>query len=300
MAGTGKSTWPKKIRGLKSKKPPQGFIDVEDAWNILRRAKLPLIWAFDPYVKRLPYYIPKSREEIRRRRWEPNKYLPDRYSEARDSLRLPKNDLAKARRMRNHFVKITNQLQDAVQRNKVGIRLRTIDGILGQKEIPPGLVDHQWDYVLEFGRVRIRPRGESEQLAFVYFNEKAVQRLSKGKSAQLIHSSLTLTEKECITIAKDAITTLIASAMPGSKEAPTFSWREIWKFVDKVLRKQGGMMPRTIFLSKIWGTDKQPAWYDAQGYKKMGGRQKSLAAADRRKLINAHTKEKYGIEIRFD
>lgn len=262
-----------RIPKIQKKNPPLGFLNVVDVINELGVGKFGEQWLKQPYVKALPFRIGpvnenRTKRELLQLGWDPN---GDKYDKYEWSWPLPRGEFAEARAVRKQFLELTESLRSAVQSRQVAIRFQSFDGERPLSKAPPGIIESQWNPIVETGQIRVRQNGQPDQLWTIFFEKKKVVQLAKGK---VLRSSkdIAMTDEACIARAKE----IMIDAKDRAARSGVILDRENYEtVVSRALLMERGAMTDDLFETCIWKTD----WREQQGIKILQGRQATFRKA---------------------
>ena len=265
---------------------PSRYVHLAEAIRTLGKARFRKEWLEQRYVKKLPYHIGKTVGrgfgDVYVWRFKAGCWEPDE----KRMFFTPERERKERKIALQQFHQVVSELFMAVERNRVGLRFRNVSGDHAATKALKGLLVGQGKYVRETGRLRIRTAGKKDELWYVFFEKKGLDRLARGDGARTWRDEYKLTADESVDRAK----ALILEAIPAAtKQGIALKRDEILDIVDRVLKAAGGAMPRSLFDAKIWRkpSEGQSSWFEQQKFEKLAGKQGPFRAATAAKFVNA-------------
>lgn len=269
---------------------PPGYVHLDQAIKTLGKARYRgAKWSEQRYVRALPYHIGTTdgRPSLDTYMW---KFKSGRWTPYEEYDFFPPNHRKRALGARKQFLGLANDLLMAVERNRVGVRFRNVHGDHSPTKALKAKLVGQAKYVTETGRLLIRIDGKKDELWFVFFEKKGVERLARGDGERTWRIEYRLTAAESVARAK----TLVLEMMPKVEKAGISLRRDDFlDILDRVLKREGGAMQRALFEAHIWRkqSNRKLSWFEEQGFKKLRGRQNPFREAAARNFVEAFVEE---------
>lgn len=268
---------------------PPDYIHWAEAIRVLGKARFKKVWLQHPYVKALPYHIGETdgRPSLDTHIWQFKAGIWDTYAEYDF---FPPSHRKKVLIARRQFLELATDLLMAVERNRVGIRFRNVNGYHPATKALKGVLLGQAKYVRETGRLRIRAEGKKDELWFVFFEKKGLARLARGDAERTWRDEYRLTAEDSVARAK----ALILEVVPKADKAGISLRRDdLLDILDSVLKVEGGAMPRSLFEAHIWQTPSNGklSWFEEQGFTKLRGRQDRFRQTAAKRFIDAFVED---------